>query len=59
VAKVANWTGAGFDLEVGGNDEVDNVVDTGETQVVSTLPVRMMVWGAAGVAAYFLWRRWS
>ncbi len=57
----ANWKGAGFDLEVSGDDEelADNVIDTGETEVVSTLPVRMMIVGLGAVVAFALWRRWS
>ncbi len=33
----------------------DNVIDLGETQIVSGLPTALVVLGAVGVAAVFAW----
>jgi hypothetical protein len=59
--------GKGFDLtvdddapaegaEIVAGMTADNVLDTGETEIMSGLPTALVVAGLVGVAAIFAWR---
>lgn len=40
------------------DEEREEVVDLGETSIVSTLPIRLIVGGAVAFAGFVLWRRY-